>query len=112
MFPHNFVVKEIEFWSGYNWGTIKLESAHARSVLLDHAKYHPFKPFTDGEPWEIRKFQKTVRESQPSVSSTESLMGDISKSIKETNQQSKPSVALTPKQPQKQNLPNKQPKTL
>ena len=49
MFPHNFVVKEIEFWSGYNWGTIKLESAHARSVLLEHAKYHPFKPFTDGK---------------------------------------------------------------
>jgi hypothetical protein len=49
MFPHNFFVKEIEFWSGYNWGTIKLESAHARTVLLEHAKYHPFKPFTDGK---------------------------------------------------------------
>ena len=49
MFPHNFVVKEIEFWSGYNWGTIKLESSQARNVLLEHAKYHPFKPFTDGK---------------------------------------------------------------
>ena len=49
MFPHNFVVKEIEFWSGYNWGTIKLETSQARNVLLEHAKYHPFKPFTDGK---------------------------------------------------------------
>ena len=49
MFPHNFVVKEIEFWSGYNWGTIKLESSQARNVLLEHAKFHPFKPFTDGK---------------------------------------------------------------
>lgn len=38
-------------------------------------------------------------------------MGDISKSIKETNQQSKSSVAVPSKQPQKQTLPNKQQKT-
>ena len=49
MFPHNFVVKEIEFWSGYNWGTIKVESAHARKVLLEHAKFHPFRPIADGK---------------------------------------------------------------
>ena len=60
MFPHNFVVKEIEFWSGYNWGTIKLESAQARNVLLEHAKYHPFKPFTDGKSYIFFQFYVNV----------------------------------------------------
>ena len=53
-----------------------------------------------GEPWEIRKFQKTIHESQMSISSTESLMGDISKSILETNRPSK--ATPTKKQPLKQ----------
>ena len=37
-------------------------------------------------------------------------MGDISKSIKETNQQSKPSIAVSSKQPQKPTVTNKQQK--
>ena len=53
-----------------------------------------------GEPWEIRKFQKTVQSSQPSLSSTECLMDDISNSIKEANQPPKDSVP-TKKQLQK-----------
>ena len=62
-----------------------------------------------GEPWEIRKFQKAVHESQMSVSSTESLMGDISKSILETNRPAKTQVAK--KQPPKKQNETPKPST-
>ena len=59
-----------------------------------------------GEPWEIRKFQRTVQSPQPTLSSTECLMGDICNSIKETNRRPKDSIST---QHQRQQQVNKKP---
>ena len=37
-------VKYIEFYPDFTWGTIGMESSAACTVLLEHAKNHPFKP--------------------------------------------------------------------
>lgn len=59
MSPHSYEVHNVKFWPGFAWGTVRLESATARNVLLEHAKKKPFRP--DGDSgWSVNKFEKTV----------------------------------------------------
>jgi hypothetical protein len=59
MQPHKFKIKHVEFWPGFAWGTVKLESGEARNVLLQHVLKKPFRP--DGEMgWVLNKFEKCI----------------------------------------------------
>ena len=53
-----------------------------------------------GEPWEVKKFQRSITSSQASMSSTEGLLGDVCNSIKETSQTTRSS--RNPQQQQQQ----------
>ena len=53
-----------------------------------------------GEPWEVKKFQRSITSSQASMSSTEGLLGDVCNSIKETSQTTRSS-----RNPQQVKLP-------
>ena len=43
MHPHKFKIKHVEFWPGFAWGTVKLESGEARNTLLEHVIRKPFR---------------------------------------------------------------------
>ncbi len=59
MLPFKFKVKHVEFWPGFAWGTIRMESPEARNILLKHVIDKPFRP--DGESgWVLNKFEKCV----------------------------------------------------
>lgn len=59
MQPHKFRVKNLEFWPGFSWGTIRLESSEARNTLLKHVIDKPFRP--DNETgWVLNKFEKCL----------------------------------------------------
>ena len=51
-----------------------------------------------GEPWEVKKFQRSVNSSQASLSSTEGLLGDVCNSIKEASQTTRSSRNPQPQQ--------------
>ena len=57
MWPHEFEVKYIKFYPDFTWGTIGMESSVACSVLLEHAKDHPFKPEGKKRNSDTAKFQ-------------------------------------------------------
>lgn len=59
MYPHRFKIKHLEFWPGYAWGTIKMESSDARNILLKHAVEKPFRPDNESG-WVLNKFEKCV----------------------------------------------------
>lgn len=59
MYPHKFKVKHLEFWPGYAWGTIKMESPEARNILLKHVVEKPFRPDNESG-WVLNKFEKCV----------------------------------------------------
>ena len=59
MLPHKFKVKHIEFWPGFAWGTVKMESALARNAMLKHVIDKPFRPDNEAG-WVLNKFEKCV----------------------------------------------------
>ena len=59
MHPHKYKIKDMAFWPGYSWGTVKLESREARDALLEHVLRKPFRP--DNETgWVMNKFEKVA----------------------------------------------------
>ena len=59
MHPHKYKIKDMAFWPGYSWGTVKLESREARDALLEHVLRKPFRP--DNETgWVMNKFEKVT----------------------------------------------------
>lgn len=59
MLPHKFKIRHIEFWPGFAWGTLRLESPEARTILLEHVLRKPFRP--DNETgWVLNKYEKSI----------------------------------------------------
>ena len=59
MHPFKFKVLHLDFWPGFAWGTIRMESSDARNVLLKHAIEKPFRPDSESG-WVLNKFEKQV----------------------------------------------------
>ena len=59
MQPYKFRVKNVEFWPGFAWGTIKMESGEARNTLLKHVIDKPFRPDNEAG-WVLNKFEKCL----------------------------------------------------
>ena len=74
MHPYKFRVKHVEFWPGFSWGTVKMEHAEARNILLKHVIDKPFRPDNEAG-WVLNKFEKCspIFENSPKKSPKKSI---------------------------------------
>ena len=59
MLPHKYKIKDMEFWPGWSWGTVQMESREARDAMLEHVLRKPFRPDNESG-WVLNKFEKVV----------------------------------------------------